>query len=1137
LIKRRLWVAAALAPLTFAAASQAVAQAVAQPITGAITAPVATSTSGDITINAGASVTITPTTAATSTGQNAVTIDSAGNSVTNNGAISSAETTAYSDTNGDGILDSNTTAGATAAVVGQYAVGSNRFGILTLGLQGGSITNTGTITVIGENSAGIYVGAGGLNGALSNSGTITATGGDLYLPGTTTPAFDVTYGIFSSGAILGPVSITGAVSATGQNAQAVSLGQIGAAASPGSGLTISSALTATGYRATTAPTYVGYLNLLFLPAAQTTAAEKAAPAGELQQGGPALNLGGSIFGGINITAANSTVTPVVTEGAVTAYGSAPALLIGGSNAINIGQVTGLNYGLEIDGAVTGAGTYQGVNGTAIQIGGLNPLAVTSYGAAAGAPFGNVTIAGGINITGTVAGSALTEYVTNGTTAANGTAVANASAIGLHIGQGANVPAINVNVVNTGTNAAPVYTAGSLTATVSTNSAPTLGANYIVKPTATALQIDSGATVNSITNTGTIAAVIQGLATSALNGVSTTAGGQYGTATAISDQSAGAVTITNSRTISAAVTPPVGTTVDPSARTIAINLQDNTGGATVIQNANSFSTAATPIVPTIVGDILFGSGASSLQLNAGTDTGAVSFGASLLNTVSITGGATLTGAVTTNNGGALAVSVTNGELFNTSTQLLTGSTLTLGAKGSIIFSVNPLSPPTGPLMTLSGASSLANGAGVGLNFLNKLTTSTSYTVLQTTGAGTLSVGAINPSLNGLLPYFYSATVAQNTPGALVLNVGVKTPAQLGLTPGEAGAYNAIYQAFSSDPAVNAALLSKTDKATFTKLYDQFLPDYSGGPFESLVSGQQALQRTQADAPLKLASDEGHGWVEEISIVNHHDNTDGGGYQGNGFGLVGGVEGVHGDNAFGVTAAFLTTTVQDASQTNLGSVTASAIEGGVYWRASADGLNVSASANGGWVNLGSHRLLYDATQAPVLDREATASWNGALASGGLRASYQIDLGRFYIRPELAADYVLLYESAFVERGGGPALDLAVGSQTNQQASAQADMVFGANFGTTIHWRPELTLGWRDVVSGGPANTTAHFVDGNAGVSAGQTFTLSPNFQDKGGLLARLGVRAGGNYADFSADAGGQFANGYQTYDARAVARFLF
>ena len=71
---------------------------------------------------------------------------------------------------------------------------------------------------------------------------------------------------------------------------------------------------------------------------------------------------------------------------------------------------------------------------------------------------------------------------------------------------------------------------------------------------------------------------------------------------------------------------------------------------------------------------------------------------------------------------------------------------------------------------------------------------------------------------------------------------------------------------------------------------------------------------------------------------------------------------------------------------------------------------------------------------------------------------------------------------------------------------------------------------IVSGGPGSTTASF-------AGGTPFILSPNFTEKGGLLGRVGVRAGSLFADFSANAGGVFSSGYQQYDARAVARFLF
>ena len=100
---------------------------------------------------------------------------------------------------------------------------------------------------------------------------------------------------------------------------------------------------------------------------------------------------------------------------------------------------------------------------------------------------------------------------------------------------------------------------------------------------------------------------------------------------------------------------------------------------------------------------------------------------------------------------------------------------------------------------------------------------------------------------------------------------------------------------------------------------------------------------------------------------------------------------------------------------------------------------------------------------------------------------------------------------------------------------DLVIGADMGGANHWRPELTLGWRQIVSGGAGDTTAHFL--NDGGKPGASFTLSPQVQDRGSLLARIGIRAGGNFADFSADAGGELSQNYQVYNARAVARFLF
>ncbi len=193
----------------------------------------------------------------------------------------------------------------------------------------------------------------------------------------------------------------------------------------------------------------------------------------------------------------------------------------------------------------------------------------------------------------------------------------------------------------------------------------------------------------------------------------------------------------------------------------------------------------------------------------------------------------------------------------------------------------------------------------------------------------------------------------------------------------------------------------------------------------------------------------------------------------------------------------------------------------------------------MTFGSHRFLIDSANAndllataagQIVSREAKASWLGGLVSANLGVAYQVNAGRFYFQPEVAADYVALFESSYHEHGGRSAFDLNVAPGTSSQADVQADIVLGMNFGQTLIWRPQLTFGYRAVVAGGPASTVASF-------QGGQSFTLNPQFSNKSGFLARIGLRASSQYADFSADAGGQFSSTYQTYNARAVARFLF
>jgi hypothetical protein len=1069
---KRLLVAAALAPLVFAASARA------GTITGADTNTHSTSAEGDITVNSGASV--TPPTSATS-GTVAILLNS-NNNVTNDGTITVTEKTTGDTTN-------------ESITAGPFANGSDRFGIEVAGAGPftGNITAAAgsTIAVIGENSAGIAVETG-LNGFILEDGTITVTGGNA----NTT---DVSFGLLiAPGAfVTGNVSIGGAITATGQNATGAAI-----SGNVGGSLDISGAITATGFRETTPPVAPTVLAAL--------------TPDQLLIGGPALSIGASIAGGVTLDAAVAAVGNIAATGAgsLTVFGSAPALLIGGSSPITIGPGNN-SFAVTIGGTVTASGDYPNVSATGIQIGGVNPLAVSSGGVAPGGNFSTVTLSGGLDITGDVAATS------TATRAGGGGATA------IEIGAGATVPTINISGTVTAT--------GANTLTPSDSPGPGAVTGILIQPGAA-----ENATV--LVNSGSIVAQVTGVA--GVAGVTESAGGVVGNAVAILDLGGGLSTIVNTGNITAAITPAIsGASTQGTIRSIVV---DNVAPFLIVQcSAVDSSGACVPSgnatrSPNITGEVDFsgGTGAVTFDLWGGNVTGGIAFGSSGGNLLDIENGGFAKGPLTVADGGSVALNVDDGVLFDTVPGNVSVSVLNIGAHGAVVFT-GVAAEPDGSVFNVAGNATIASGATVGLSLSVPLTGPETFTLIQS--AGNLTVGNVSTALLGQLPILESGAI-NVTNNSLSITATPKTVAELDLNPAEAAEFNAFIKALPSDPAVSADILSKLTLPAFIQVYNQFLPDYSGGPFEDLVVGQEEVARAIADPPAKLQNDGTRGWVQEIGYLNNEGNTaEVNGYTGLGFGFATGIERARGDNVIGLTGVFLATGVQDQTQPDDQALSATAFEAGLYWRYGAPqkGLSAYASVDGGVVTFGSHRYLIDEANADdilainpgqIVSREAKASWLGGIVSANVGISYQVTAGRFYLQPEVAADYVALYESSYHERGGGSAFDLNIAPGTSSQADVQADIVLGMNLGNTTIWRPQFTFGYRAVVAGGPGSTVASF-------NGGQGFTLDPQFTDKGGFLARFGVRASGQYADFSADAGGEFNSGYQTYDARAAARFLF
>jgi hypothetical protein len=309
--------------------------------------------------------------------------------ITNTGKIILDESYTPVDTDKDGDLD------------GPFAQGARRTGIRTAGAFAGAITNSGEITVKGNDSAGIYLN-GPLTGNLVQSGKINILG-------------DRSVGVRTD-AVSGNVTLGGTIVAVGERAVGARIdGDIGGT------LTIEGGIGSTGYRYTTPPADVSKLD-----------------PDDLLQGGSALIVGGNVAGGITLANTTGKAADIISNGA------APAMQVGAADrAVTIGATSGATpaSGLVINGRISGVGVYSGVKATALAIGGLG---------------GNVSIAQGIAVGGTVqatangaeatairlgAGASTPLLQVSGTVGATGGGTTNAVSTAILIDSGASLPTI------------------------------------------------------------------------------------------------------------------------------------------------------------------------------------------------------------------------------------------------------------------------------------------------------------------------------------------------------------------------------------------------------------------------------------------------------------------------------------------------------------------------------------------------------------------------------------------------------------------------------------------------------------------------------------------------------------------------
>ena len=893
------------------------------------------------------------------------------------------------------------------------------------------------------------------------------------------------YGVSLETALIGNLTSYGSIRVVGDNTIGVRVGGpvtgsvnlAGTLSATGQGATavaiqnnISGRLTLQGEIFSTGYRYIGLGNETFVGRLDPD---------DLLQNNSAVIIAGNVGGGVVLDTPPADTDPTSTDddgdgradtlegvSVITSYGAAPAVTVGSATqSVTLGVAgTGANaYGFINRGQVVGQGVYDGVQGNAIR-----------FGVAGGQ---TVNIAGGILNSGTI-----------------GTLATNAAAVGVRLGSGVATPTL----VNNGT-----LTAGAASTT---------------NTEVTAVRIEAGASLPTLTNDGSLLA---------------TSGGGAAAVTGVLDLSGTLSTITNTGSIQATLTPNAAGGALTGTAT-ALDLRANTSGVTFTQRGVASATTATDPdtdgdgvtdsnEPILAGSVLLGSGADVVNFQNGLAFSDISFGAGA-DQLNITGGAVVRGALSDSDG-LLNVNIANGTLDARQQAPLAVSGLNIGADGTLIVTLDPANR-TNSGFRVNGTATLADGAGLGIRFTSLLQSAQRFNVID---ANTLNFGAID-----------TAAVQSNSPYLFVVNAGAdvaagdvyidarrRTAAEAGLITVEAQAFDAFYAALDDNSALLNAFLSQTNRGEFINLYEQILPDHSGGPLLSLASGVDAVTRALTGRNASARPGETSAWLQEINFYADKDKTDTYGFRSEGFGVAGGVERGTSLGAIGVSLAFTSSDLQDPEAEAQEVLSANLVELGLYWRAQGRNWTTWARAAGGYAS-------FDATRAFVgsgLNLSNKSTWHGftlAMAGG---ASYERNFGRLNIRPEGYVEYFGLSEDARAEEGGGDGFDLDIAKRDGHMLSTVAAVNVGYGFGENGWIRPELRLGWRQNISVDVGDTIARFASG------GPDFTLSPASIKGGGPIAGIRLSVGNELGMLSINADAEMIEDYVRYTLLLRASFRF
>jgi hypothetical protein len=960
-----------------------------------------------------------------------------------------------------------------------------------------SVKNEGTIAITGANNATGILANTNLTGDINNTGTITID--ENFTPTDTDTDGDLD-GPFAQGTGRFGIHVLGGGTFTGN---VLNSGAITVEGNQSAGIAIDSALAGSLTHS------AGAINVTGNDSAGIRAADVS---GNVTLSGGSITVKGQNSVGLDLTGDIGGALVIQNSVSATGYRStiAPAdvskldaddLLQGGPAVSVAGDVAG---GILLDVRPADADpndTDEDNDGVADAS--ESNASITSFGAAPALRIGSSTVdtaigavasstdGYGVVIKGSVIGSGVYKGVNatgvsigglgHAVTVAGGMGVSGtisasaveANAVAIRLGAGASVPVVNIS--------------GSVGA--SGGGTTTTGAQAIL--------VETGANVGTIKNSGAILAVRSGT---------------EGTATAILDQSGTLDLVENSGSIAVNDFTTLGD------KAVAIDLRSNLGGATVRQIA----AATGQPVPQIRGNILFGSGADTLDILAGSVNGKVDFGggADLLNL----GGSALFRGTLANSAG-LGVTIGGGAILdvqNLGTVDLASLTAAAGATLGVTIGADAHT-----FYNVAGTADFGAGSKI-LVTLNSVGDAVgSYTILD---AGTLIGGDNLSSVVATLPFLFTSDITSSaTDGTVVLEVKQKTAGELGLNSSESAILGAAIGAADADNGIAGIFLTAADSSTLRNTLQQLMPEHAGGAFETATKPSRMVSGILADPYAAVTERNGIGlWLQQVAWGASKSIGDTSSYKVDGWGASGGIEHSVGPlGAIGLSAGYFSG--KDGKGNN--ELISNHYEGGVYWRGGTGPLHAFARATIGAIRFNGTRNFSGLLNGLAVERSADGKWNGTLVSAVGGASYELRSGRLSIRPSATIEHFSLKEKSYTETGTSDAFNLSVRKRSSDETAVNGLLTLGYDVlgleRNTAWMRVEIEGGRRHILSGSLGQTTASF-------EGGQPFTLTPE-ERTSGWRAGLRLSGGGSDVTFSGEVLGEEQQGKASLGARAGVSF--